>query len=277
MFFSLLLAGNLFFSDFLSLAPSYHASPTQYHAWKRERKNVIPRQKPFVELKAPWDGHFSAKNFSLRGTDSLQLQNIKHDLKKALLSLPFQHTEKLHNLEIRNQSHLSRGMANSKKLILHTRSIADSDELISVFIHEMGHIVDLGYLRSINGGKTEFQDGDIPIFEDDPSVYFYRLSWLSAKEKKSSAHREDFVSGYAMENCFEDFAESYLMYRLHGEKFRHLMKESDLLTQKYEFLKTEVFDGQEFQTNKLNLSDFDKKFWDATLLNIDSENLIGKQ
>ena len=235
-----------------------------------ERKRLSVRvTKPFPTTFENWDGHFSAQSFS-SPADKKKLSNIEKDLKTAFAALPKNLTRHLQYLEVRNQDNASRGMANKEKLILNTGYIKNDDELTAVFIHELGHITDLGELTSLNGGATEFLDGKKTVFKNDPSVDFYRLSWKDAKTKKSGVASADFVSGYAATNCFEDFAESFLFYRMHGEKFRFLAKKSSVMQKKYEFMRDKVFQKEEFQKDK-TVEKFvldSTLLWDATLLKI---------
>lgn len=251
-----------------------HESAAKYHYWSRPNQALRIKKTTSIEVSLPWDGHFAAKHFHENQTDTLELKKIKSSLQKAIIGLPSSHTENLQSIEILNQAHTSRGMANSHKLILHTKSIENQDELISVFIHEMGHITDLGVLKSLNGETTEFRDEDIPIFAEDPSINFYRISWAGESARKPDATRSDFISGYALTNCFEDFAESYLFYRMHGEKFRFLAQSSEKLQAKYDFLKEEVFGGKEFQVGKQVAENFDPLLWDATRLDISQGDLV---
>jgi len=248
-------------------ADNLHKSANNYRRQSLAVKQIHPFPKTF-SLENDWQGHFSAKNFRFKQEDQLKLNETKKVLESAMAILPKKHLDALENLEVRNIYHPSRGMANKEKLILHIPAIENKEELTAVFIHEMGHIVDLGMINSINGGATEFYDNDKPIFSKDQSIQFYRLSWQTSYTLKPTAKREDFVSGYAMTEAFEDFAESYLFYRLHGEKFRKIMEGSKVLHQKYDFLKNVVFAGQEFQNNK-ECANFVQNFlWDATLLEI---------
>jgi hypothetical protein len=236
---------------------------------------ATPRLTPPTQKTLPWVGHFSAKNFKKTRTDRLRLSFVKRQIRKTILALPAWHTDALDKLEIRNESNISRGLSTSKKIILHTNSIDTTDELQSVFIHELGHIVDLGALTGKRGTRTRFQDGNIPILSDDPSVKFYGISWSSAKTLKTNTQQSDFVSGYAKTDCFEDFAESYLFYRLHGEKFRALAKNSTALQKKYIFIKTFVFSDIEFGTEKEELSV--AYLFDTTLLPIEPLQTLAKR
>ncbi|MCF7906168.1 hypothetical protein K9L63_03205 [Candidatus Gracilibacteria bacterium] len=260
------LFGNLSETDFL------HSSPSLSRRSVAEAINVRNRlsikvTKPFPRTFENWDGHFSAQSFHTP-EDKKELRNIQKSLQTAFFTLPSSLTEKLTSLEVRNQNHVSRGMSNGEKIIINTGFIKNNDELTSVFVHELGHTMDLEELHSINGGASEFRDNDKIIFKGDPSVYFYRISWKNATTKKSSIRISDFVSGYAATNPFEDFAESFLMYRLHGEIFRAQAQKSDILKQKYDFLKNNVFDGKEFQFGKSapEIVLDGSLLWDATLL-----------
>jgi hypothetical protein len=243
------------------------------------KRKLVTKYKPVLDLskfykKNEWKGHFSAENFRKNSFDNLYLKKIKKDLRASLISLPKWHTEALKDLEIKKNKHVSRGLSSSSKIILHIDSIQNSEELISVFIHEMGHIVDLGALQGEKGIKTAFYDGEAPVLSDDLSLEFYRLSWIDAGIQKDDILRQDFVSGYAMTDCFEDFAETYLFYRLHGAKFRGILADSPILTKKYEFMKENVFENKEFQLDVLADSEFKyNMIFDATLISFQKEDL----
>lgn len=253
----------IFISSFLniSLGEEFHTS-----AYKKELQLKIIKPFPRVNITLPWEGHFSAQNFK-SPTEKIELKKVKRSLRKVMSALPKEHTKTLKTLEIRNKNHVSRGMANSKKMILNIGTIDNKKELSAVFTHEMGHVIDFGYLKgTARSGRSFFRDGKKIIYNDDLSLKFYQISWQEEKEQKKSANRNDFVSGYSMSDCFEDFAESYVFYRLHGEKFRELMKKSKALEQKYEFLKKYVFEEKEFQMNQ-EVNFLSKNLiWDITLL-----------
>ena len=224
----------------------------------------ILESKSEIQKSQKWNGHFSAKNYATNSAKA-NLENIKQTLDKTFKLLPRHHVASLKDLEVRNNYQASRGLANGNRMILNTGNIESQKELKSVFVHEMGHVVDLGVLKGKNGRRTSFWDGKTPIYSDDPSLKFYRISWRSSEEKKSNAKSSDFVSGYAKSSVFEDFAETYIFYRLHGEKFRVEMQYSKKLQEKYNFMKNIVFDGKEFQLEKK--SDWQPKYiWDATLV-----------
>ena len=251
----------------------YYQSPAKYHELTRSTTrqkvtDVLLRPFPTVEDALPWEGKFSARNFGTDQASEKDLNGIKDLLKASIINLPKEHTSHLTQLEVKNITHQSRGLANDEKIILHVASMDDDDETVSVFVHEMGHITDLSVLREgLNGRLTAFKDNNKYVRSDDPSYKFYRISWENNTRRKLGAVRRDFVSGYAMTDPFEDFAETYLIYRLHGDKFRSILPQSIQLQRKYDFMKTIVFEGEEFQTGNT----FDTPFayqsvWDATLL-----------
>jgi len=254
----------LVFAFLLLLSVGSHSSA---QSLERQPFNVITVKKGGSTkffAKKPWEGLFSAKKFSRN--DQTKLDNIQATLQASLLELPTTHTQALKKLEVRNSAHVSRGLANSRMMILNTESIASEEELKAVFTHEMGHIVDLGMLSTTSHTKTDFWTNGTQVFTHDPSINFYNLSWVDYAQKKEGSVRSDFVSGYAMASPFEDFAESYLFYRLHGEKFRSIAADSNVLAAKYKFMKDEIFEGKEFQMEKEDKGFLHNLIWDATLV-----------
>lgn len=80
----------------------------------------------------------------------------------------------------------------------------------------------------------------------DPSDSFYAISWDSYKVKKKGAKLADFVSGYALSNKYEDFAESFSYYVFHNAEFKKRAKDNGMLAKKYEFFAKKLFVGKEF-------------------------------
>ncbi len=190
----------------------------------------------------------------------------------ALSKVPCELMETLQTIEIVDDSEMPRALA-GKYTIKFRSDSPKKAEFESLTLHEFGHIVDLGGLRGTSdSGKSEFVDGSLPIFNDDLSVQFYRISWETSEVKKNSALDEDFASGYGASNAFEDFAECFLFYRLHGKTFKSLTLENNALKLKYEFMKNNVFDGEEFSTGDENLA-MTPRPWDVTKLPVSSPAL----
>jgi hypothetical protein len=92
---------------------------------------------------------------------------------------------------------------------------------MSVAIHEFAHYVDLYFLEK--------------KVITDISNYYYKLSWESTRILKADQKQQDFVSGYAMTNKYEDFAESFTYYLLHNKAFKIKAEKSLILQEKYDF------------------------------------------
>jgi hypothetical protein len=57
---------------------------------------------------------------------------------------------------------------------------------------------------------------------------------------------KDFVSGYAMTNKYEDFAETFTYFVMHNQDFLTKSQDSDILAQKYNFFSEYVFPDNSF-------------------------------
>ena len=57
---------------------------------------------------------------------------------------------------------------------------------VLIFVHELGHVVDLGLLKGKNRQASEFRDGSTPIYSDDQSLNFYRILFLTLRKQRIS-------------------------------------------------------------------------------------------
>jgi len=176
----------------------------------------------------------------------ISLQHCASLVYKTLQLVPQDVSTKVKDLTLYFNSTGRRGLGGGSTIILRCQNVTDA-ELVSVFVHELGHIKDTGVLQgNFWAGESEFRDGQNSIYNDDKSLDFYRLSFVNEKEIKKDASDLDFVSGYAMSDPFEDFAETFNYYLLHGDDFRQLAANNDVLAKKYNFMKENVFAGKEF-------------------------------
>jgi hypothetical protein len=192
---------------------------------------------------------------------------------RTLMALPGDHTQYLKELTLFYTNDGRRGWGSRSTITLRCRNVTDS-ELAGVMTHEMGHIVDLGKLNgTVFGGTTEFHDFGDAIFQDDPSVSFYRISWSDTEKMHENSTALDFVSGYAMSDPFEDFSETYAFYTLQGPTFRAFASNNVQLQKKYEYMRNTIFHGQEFGSGIAQLSDIMQVFrnYDTTVLKYDLE------
>ena len=184
-------------------------------------------------------------------------------LHKVLTWMPVACRGYLENLVLRYDPKTHRGQATSRSIIL--RGGMSAQETAAVLIHECGHIADLGALKGrSSSGKSKYPDGNTPVYNDDPSVEFYEISWKNSKQQRADARSEDFVSGYAQHDPFEDVAESIIYYALHREAFEQRAIENKAIAAKLAWVKKYVYPPT-FQTAKSKPWDGDI-VWDITKL-----------
>ncbi len=168
-----------------------------------------------------------------------------------------------------------RGLGGGSTIILRCNNVSN-EELTAVLIHELGHITDSSVLSGNPlAGKSEFMDGRQPVYLDDKSLLFYRISFSNEKTLKTGSKTEDFVSGYAMSDPFEDFAETYNYYVLHSQAFRHLASDNNQLLAKYNFMKDYVFAGHEYNWDQgVDLIGDLSRPYDVTLLGYNLKDFL---
>ncbi len=193
---------------------------------------------------------------------------------KTLEVMPKDVTGKLKNLTLYFSSTGRRGLGGGSTIILRCQNVTDS-ELVGVLVHELGHIKDTGLMKGdFWSGESEFKDGGKAIYKNDPSLEFYRIGFENEKKIKSGSSADDFVTGYAMTDPFEDFAETYNFYVLHGHQFKEMSELNTALSQKYQFMKEEVFEGKEFKD--VGEKDFDSDLGKVLLANRDYDSTLIK-
>lgn len=146
-----------------------------------------------------------------------------------------------------------------KKLIISTK-IGDLWESIKVFVHELGHIVDLHFLPD--------------LWDYDPSENFYNISWLSYNVKKKDTKLVDFVTWYALTNKYEDFAESFAFFVFHNEEFKKRTKSNYVVAQKYDFFRKYVFINEEFKNTGFTINEIKPYNWDSTKIDINYKKYL---
>lgn len=196
--------------------------------------------------------------------ESQSLNDCKAAVYQGMSLLPPNHLAQLTSLVFTFDPDARRGLGGGETIKIRCIDVAPS-EITAVFIHEMGHIVDTGLFQGTSG-KSSFHDGPISIYRDDPSYAFYTLTWFTEDRMKLRMSETDFVSGYASSDVFEDFAETYAYYVLHGPEFRYLAGLNDVLDKKYEFMRKNVFTSSEFFTEEFDLPHRFSRPYDVTKL-----------
>jgi hypothetical protein len=194
---------------------------------------------------------------------------------RTLQVMPEKPVKQIKNLTLYFSSEGRRGLGGGSTIILRCQNVVD-EELVSVLVHELGHIQDTGVMQGNFWVKeSEFRDGQSSIYLDDPSLDFYRISFKNEKALKKDATEEDFVTGYAMSDPFEDFAETYNYYLLHGASFREMIKHNQSLKSKYEFMRDKVFEGKEYSYDSNGLNDlFTAKNYDSTVIGFNLKKFL---
>ncbi|EKE29487.1 MAG: hypothetical protein ACD_2C00163G0002 [uncultured bacterium (gcode 4)] len=138
--------------------------------------------------------------------------------------------------------------------------IKDLSESMKVLVHELGHIVDLHFLPN--------------LWDYDPSENFYNISWVSYNVKKKWSKMQDFLSGYALTNKYEDFAESFSFFVFHNEEFRSRSQKNLMIARKYNYFKKYVFIDSEFSNTsfeKLKIAHYN---WDTTKIPVNLKKYL---
>ncbi len=180
--------------------------------------------------------------------------------------------EKLETFSVLYNHPKHRGLA-GKGVILVSGTVPDQ-ELVGLLLHEgLGHFRDITCLTGTSpSGVSAFRDGDAIIFNNDPSISFYKISWTNEKTRRADAQPEDFVTGYAYQaDNFEDLAESVTYYITQERTFRTRAAGSPVLAQKLAWL-------ERYMPKTKNIAESDASWdgkiaWDATKLSFRSIGL----
>ncbi len=175
--------------------------------------------------------------------------------KKDILS----HIQNLWVYLYRN-SHETRGRMKWWNIHMYGVEKLTDSEFLSVLIHEFAHYYDI---YSLPGNAFW-----------DISSKFYGISWDSVTTIAPWSVQADFVSGYAMTNQYEDFAETYLYYVLHNEDFRKKTQGSLRLKQKYNFMWDYVFQKNQFTWQDYSTELIENYYWDITKIPVDVKNFL---
>lgn len=149
--------------------------------------------------------------------------------------------------------HEPRAWINGSGITLTVANIGPS-EVSALLIHEWAHHFDL----------TQFHNNPV-------RAQFTSISWQASDIKKTNAKLEDFVSGYALTNDYEDFAESLTMFVLSNEEFAQRSQTNESLKKKYLFLQDFVFWQGEFIGTNYASGSLESYNWDMTRIAIDEK------
>jgi hypothetical protein len=151
-----------------------------------------------------------------------------------------------------------RGQMSNESVTLSGR-IKSVSEMAKVLVHELGHMVDIYLLHST-------------LTKADPSKTFYTISWTEPTVLRPGMTSTSFVSGYALTNQYEDFAETFTMYVFHNTTLADRAQKSPALQQKYDFLRDVVF-GDYFIGTNYEQNPIPSSLWDVTKIIIKTNTL----
>jgi hypothetical protein len=84
----------------------------------------------------------------------------------------------------------------------------------------------------------------------------------------------DFVTGYAKTDPFEDFAETYNFYLLHGAQFKEMAKTNKQILRKYLYMKYYIFAGKEYNNDPYTSVLTAARYYDSTRLTYDPGKFV---
>jgi len=160
-----------------------------------------------------------------------------------------------------------RGSANWTTITINLWWMEYDNEFFQVISHEMGHIVDLGWLQWVSSKMhpnfTEFNKEVFAV--DDPSLEYYKYSRTSETVRKSWMTKEDFCSWYGMSDPFEDFAECHNLYLNHHDYFREIARNNSTVKNKYNFM-SNLYGWKYINDSVARYEDRDNSYrvWDTT-------------
>ena len=187
---------------------------------------------------------------------------------EVLRLMPKRCRDVLHNFYVRYDNPKNRGLAGKNTLII--SGTVPRQEFRALLIHELGHVFDLSGEQAClsvtkESGYSTFRDGSELFYWNDPSVAFYQISWINEKTKRYQVKSEDFVTGYASWDPFEDFAESFAYFLLQNETFRKRALTNTAMAAKYKWFQTYLFpEDMHIATGKNSWNGIVP--WDATKL-----------
>ncbi len=180
-----------------------------------------------------------SKKYTATSREKVQIHMIPKSFKQAIIYsyLPLaetflykkwilSHIESMKIFFHKKQFSTRGKMKNGNIHIYGVEGLSDG-EFLSVLVHEFAHYYDIYGLPGNAFG--------------DRSQEFYDISWKHHNIVKPNQEMKDFVSGYALTNKYEDFAESYTYFLLHNTAFFTRAQESRVLMKKYNFFKTYSF------------------------------------
>jgi|CXWL01.1.fsa_nt_gi hypothetical protein len=130
----------------------------------------------------------------------------------VLRRLPSLCRDNLKNFYVLYEGAKQRGLGGKSTIIIDGNT--PNSEFIGLIVHECGHVIHGNMLGNITRGASNYKDGNDTFAKDSPAANFFAISWMTPQIANADATKEDFVTGYAQSDSFEDFAETFTAYVL---------------------------------------------------------------
>jgi hypothetical protein len=189
--------------------------------------------------------------------DTPMQENHRRIARQVLSLMAPECQEKLQTFSVLYDNPKQRGLA-GKGVVIVSGNVPDH-EFIGLLMHEaLGHFREITCVTGTSkSGASPFRDGDQAVWNNDPSVRFYAISWANEHERKADAKKDDFVTGYAyVADPFEDAAESITYYMTQESAFRERAKTNTALAAKLAWIETYLPKHQSVATGQT---------WDGTI------------
>jgi hypothetical protein len=181
----------------------------------------------------------------------------------VLRKLPSLCRDNLKTFTVRYDDSKERGLGGKTTIIVSgNESYA---EFAALIVHECGHVISANLMGHPRSGASAFKDGNDVFAKDSETAAFFAISWKTETKQKRGNAKEDFVTGYASSDAFEDFAETFATYVLQRASLEERAKTNASMALKLDWMKTYL----PMPANTLGTASYmwDKKVpWDSTKL-----------
>ncbi len=157
---------------------------------------------------------------------------------RTLLALPPACRTHLRTFYVRYGDASRRGLGGKTTIILD--GTVPEEEFVSLLVHECAHVTHGNLPGTPSAGDSVFRDGHDRFYADSPAAAFFAISWETERVLRREARTEDFISGYAKADAFEDFAETFAAYVLHREMLAQRAAENAALAAKLAWMETHL-------------------------------------
>lgn len=156
--------------------------------------------------------------------------NHKKIATTVLRALPAACRDNLNTFAVLYKGATRRGLGGKTTIIL-DGSVPDA-EFAALLVHECGHVIHGNMQGTFASGLSAYADGPNPFYADSPIVAFWNISWSNTAKRLSTSKDADFISGYAKDNPFEEFAETFAAYVLQRDVLRERAKTNSAIAAK---------------------------------------------